>query len=195
MTGWDGGASIGSQVDDASIEIALTDNVYSGDVTVPGKGNWQISDWAGGYVTITVNLNTNKVKFEATGSGPAVLPTGTMYVVGALSGWAEPSQDNAETYENYQLNEYDNNGIYTGTFNIAAGSFQFKIYKALTGWNGGDAIGAQEEDSNVDITLTDNVYTGPAVAGKGNWNYADWAGGTVKIEYNSNNSTVTFTAQ
>ncbi|MBQ8711583.1 MAG: SusE domain-containing protein [Prevotella sp.] len=64
LTGWDGGASIGSQEADSSKEITMDGGVYDGDITAPGKGSWQISDWAGGQVRITVNMNTNKVKFE-----------------------------------------------------------------------------------------------------------------------------------
>ena len=64
LTGWDGGASIGSQEDDTEIAITMTDDDYEGDVTVPGKGSWKIADWAGGSVQITVDMNKNKVKFE-----------------------------------------------------------------------------------------------------------------------------------
>ena len=64
LTGWDGGASIGSQEADANKDITLTGGVYDGDATIPGKGNWQVSGWEGGTVRITLNLNTKKVKFE-----------------------------------------------------------------------------------------------------------------------------------
>ncbi len=64
LTGWDGGASIGSQEADANKDITLEGGVYDGDITVPGKGNWHYSAWEGGQLRITVNLNTKKVKFE-----------------------------------------------------------------------------------------------------------------------------------
>lgn len=66
LTGWDGGASIGAQTDDnpVSINADLVGNTYSGKVTVPGKGSWQIDDFAGGTVNMTVNLNDKTVYFE-----------------------------------------------------------------------------------------------------------------------------------
>lgn len=197
LTGWDGGASIGYKEADEATSVTLTNNRYDGDLVAPGKGSWQIDDWtADAYVTFTVNLNTNKVSFVVAGDTPPATPTGSIYVVGAFTGWATPDDTNTSTYDAYKLNEYDNSGIYTGTFEVPQGQLTFKIYSALTGWDGGDAIGAQTDDSNVDVTMTNGVYTGTAtVPGKGNWNVTDWAGGSVKIEYNANNTTITITAQ
>jgi hypothetical protein len=62
--------SIGSQDDDAAIEIAFEDGVYSGDCTYnfsaakAGKGSWMVSGWPGGNVAMTVNLGTKKIVFE-----------------------------------------------------------------------------------------------------------------------------------
>lgn len=64
LTGWDGGASIGAQVDDNPVDIELTDNAYTGPVSVPGKGSWQVPEFAGGTVEITVDLNEKKVYFK-----------------------------------------------------------------------------------------------------------------------------------
>ena len=64
LTGWDGGASIGPQAEDNTLEIALKDNVYEGTATVPGKGSWSIPDWEGGDVVVILDLNKNTVRFE-----------------------------------------------------------------------------------------------------------------------------------
>jgi len=64
LTGWDGGASIGSQVEDAGVEISMGSGSYDGDIVAPGKGNWVVSGWEGGKVKMTINMNTLKVKFE-----------------------------------------------------------------------------------------------------------------------------------
>lgn len=62
--------SIGAQDDDNPVNIAMTDGSYSGDcfydpaTKKAGKGSWQIPDWPGGTVKMTVNLNTKKVSFE-----------------------------------------------------------------------------------------------------------------------------------
>ena len=64
LTGWDGGASVGSQTDDSPIASEFTDGVYSGTCVAPGKGSWQFDTFAGGDVKLTVDLNQNIVKFE-----------------------------------------------------------------------------------------------------------------------------------
>lgn len=61
--------SIGSQDEDATLEISMTDGTYSGpcfydpDTKQAGKGSWQITGWPGGTVSMTVNLNTKVVNF------------------------------------------------------------------------------------------------------------------------------------
>ena len=63
--------SIGAQNADNPVDITMTDGVYTGPCVYDpktkeaGKGSWQISDWAGGMVQITVNLGTKQVKFQA----------------------------------------------------------------------------------------------------------------------------------
>lgn len=64
LTGWDGGASIGSQTDDNPVDIELIGGTYSGKVSVPGKGSWQVPNFEGGTVNMTVNLNDKTVYFE-----------------------------------------------------------------------------------------------------------------------------------
>lgn len=64
LTGWDGGASVGSQVDDNPVDIELIGGTYSGKVANPGKGSWQVPDFAGGTVSMKVNLSDNTVDFE-----------------------------------------------------------------------------------------------------------------------------------
>lgn len=64
LTGWDGGASVGSQADDSPIGITFTDGVYSGAVVAPGKGSWQDTSWAGGILKIKLDMNKKTVLFE-----------------------------------------------------------------------------------------------------------------------------------
>lgn len=55
--------SIGSQNADGPVDITFTDGVYEGpaflggDGDEQGKGSWQVSDWPGGTVKMTVNLS------------------------------------------------------------------------------------------------------------------------------------------
>lgn len=61
--------SIGSQNEDKPVDIELKDGVYSGAAAVgaaagEGKGSWQIPNWTGGEVTITVNTKAKTVEFK-----------------------------------------------------------------------------------------------------------------------------------
>ena len=190
LTGWDGGASVGTQVDDNPIAVTLTDGMYSGALVAPGKGSIQIDDWAGGTMKITVNMNNKSVLIEAGGVDTSNSPF--IYLVGAPSGWTAPSADNATHYEDWKLYDIEGNGVYTGTFQVNAGEFMFRFYKTLSGWDA-DSFGSQAEDSPIDIALTDGVYTGAATDGKGSWNCPDWAGGKVEVKVDMKNFQVTFT--
>lgn len=56
--------SIGSNADDGNnANVTLEDGVYSG-ACVAGKGNWNITNFDGGKLKLTVNMNTMKVTFE-----------------------------------------------------------------------------------------------------------------------------------
>lgn len=190
LTGWDAD-SYGTQVDDSPIDIALTDDIYSGTL-VKGKGSFSIPDWTGGSLKITVNMSNPAkmtVKFEA--GGQDLSDKKFIYLVGAPEGWAGPTADNAAHYEDWKLYDMEDNGIYTGTFDIAAGDFIFRFYKSLTNWDT-DSYGSQVDDSPVEIAFEDNIYSGAAVAGKGSWQIPDWAGGKVAITVDTNENIVIF---
>lgn len=57
--------SIGANADDGdNAAVTVNDSgVYSGSC-VYGKGNWNITNWPGGKMRITIDLNTKKVVFE-----------------------------------------------------------------------------------------------------------------------------------
>ena len=57
--------SVGAQEEDNPVEITMNNGIYEGSA-VAGKGSWQISGWPGGYVKMSVDLNTRKVIFEET---------------------------------------------------------------------------------------------------------------------------------
>ncbi|MBQ7940856.1 MAG: SusE domain-containing protein [Muribaculaceae bacterium] len=197
LTGWGNNGelpAVGVRPDDGdNVDVVMTDGVFEGSA-VYGKGNWQITNWAGGSMKITVNMSDPgniTVKFEAGGvdtNGKAFI-----FLVGAPSGWTEPSESNTTHYEDYKLYDLGDNGVYTGTFNIDAGSFEFRFYTALTGWET-DSYGAGEADESTEITFSaDGTYKGAAMAGKGKWKVADWQGGKVEIAVDMVSNTVKFT--
>lgn len=131
---------------------------------------------------------------------PTLRQPGYIYLVGAPEGWAGPTPGNAAHYEDWKLFEADNaidSKIYSATFDIPAGQFQFRFYSALDDWDY-NSIGSQNEDNPVDITMKDGVYSGPCVIGqakgegKGSWQIPGWEGGQVTITVNLKAKTVEF---
>lgn len=191
LTGWESD-SYGIQVDDNPIEIALEDGKYEG-ALVKGKGSFQVSDWAGGSVKITVNMSDDskmKVKFEA--GGVDLSNKKFIYLVGAPEGWSGPDEGNMAHYEDWKLYDMADNGIYSGTFDIPEGKFQFRFYTKLTGWDGGDSYGSQVDDAPVDIAWAEGMASAKAMTGKGSWQDPSWTGGKVYIEVDTNKGQVTF---
>ncbi len=127
---------------------------------------------------------------------PTIRQPGYIYLVGAPEGWTGPDEANAEHFEPWMLYEADDQigtDIYRATFDIPAGQFQFRFYKALTGWDGGDSMGSQSEDNTVDIELKNGVYNGSlSVPGKGSWQVPGWTGGKVSMVVNVKAKTVEF---
>lgn len=56
--------SIGSQLEDANVDISMSSGSYTG-ICVDGKGNWYDGSWSGGNVSIEVNLKDYSVTFTA----------------------------------------------------------------------------------------------------------------------------------
>ena len=152
LNGWEKD-SYGIQEADSPMDITLEDGVYSG-ALVKGKGSYNVPDFAGGSVKITVNMNTMTVKFEV--GGVDVSNKKFIYLVGAPEGWAGPTEDNASHYEDWKLYDMADDGNYTGTFDIPEGKFMFRFYKKLTGWET-DSFGSQADDAPIDLTWTDGI--------------------------------------
>ncbi len=126
----------------------------------------------------------------------AVKVKDTIQIVGDCEGWT------AAYNEDWLLYETEPGSlVYEGQFEIPAGKFQFRFYDkfdAAEAWEW-YSIGAQDEDSPVEISMTDGVYTGPVFfdfskksAGKGSWQISGWPGGTVDITVNLVTKTVVF---
>ena len=137
-------------------------------------------------------IESNAVTFLHMASYKAVRAPKTMFVIGAIDGWKEPTPDNKPNISSI-METGVGTGIYKGVLSIGAGNFQFRFYSALTGWDGGASIGSAAGDETVDIALKDNIYEGPAVvSGKGNWQIPDWEGGDVEVTLDLNKNTVKF---
>lgn len=182
--------SIGSQVDDSPIDIEVNGQVISAlpeeGVTlnclqevggVNPKGSWNIPDWKGGKVHIILDLNENTVTFSPGQSKK-------IYLVGAPNGW-NINGDSMSLVETE-----DGSNIFTGTYDIEAGQFQFRFYKVLGDWET-NSIGSQVEDSPIEISVS-GTLTVDCVDGKGSWQDPNWGGGSLTMTVDLNTYKVTF---
>ena len=183
LTGWDAD-SYGSQADDSPIDVAFADGVYEGPI-VKGKGSFNFPDWAGGQMTIVVNLKEMTLQIFA-GAQEVVTPK-YIYMVGNNGGWAEPV---AGTYEDWKLVDKTESGIYSATFdfeNIPDDMLYCRFYAELNGW--GPAQWASTTDANFECTLG-TVYN--TKAGEGCFTVAGVNGKTITVTVDSNKNTVKF---
>lgn len=185
--------SIGSQMEDSPLDIEVDGvkitSLPEEGVTLPciqmqgsknPKGSWNISGWKGGKVHIVVDLNENTVTMTPGQSKK-------LWAVGALNGW------NINKSDFYVSETEDGSDIYEGTFDIAAGDFEFRFYSQLGDWNTG-SVGAGEPDDKFPISVTAAGTTGEIIiGGKGKWNDANWTGGECKITVDLKKLQITFT--
>lgn len=124
------------------------------------------------------------------------IPTkGTLYVIGSCCGWPEPSQGNKQTLVDggWFIEETEiGSKIYHGVVEMPEGDLTFRFYAKLTGWDGGDSYGFQVDDVATEITLSNNVYSGNGMTGKGSWFIAGFPGGQMDLTVDLNNNTVRF---
>lgn len=139
----------------------------------------------------------NKVKLYF-----AVPTPGYIWVIGsagAFGGWTEPSEANAAALTSARLFEPVNaigSKVYSQTFNIPAGDVTFRLYVALTGWDGGDSWGLKVADEATTVELVDGAYSAPIVNGKGSFTFAGWPGGdmTITADFSSSSPSISVVA-
>ena len=122
---------------------------------------------------------------------------GSIYLVGAPSAWSTEASNTSMALAETAVGSK----IYTGTYEIPEGKFQFRFYHALV--NNWDlfSIGSQNADAGVSISFTDGVYSGPVYQegvncsmGKGNWEDSSWPGGKVEFKVDLNDFTIVMKA-
>lgn len=131
-------------------------------------------------------VSDNVVSYNKVGLSFAIPTAGFIYICGDVNGFKEPSEGNAEFYQDYKLIESEiGSKLYAGTFLMpdtesvhkdATGvdyTTQWRFFTELSGWNDGSKmVGSNEADYYVeDITkmFSDGQYSGKGVYGKGNW--------------------------
>lgn len=71
LTDWNGGDSFGTQINDSPVDVSMTNNEYRGSL-VRGKGSFNITNWKGGKMYITVSLKDMNVLFSDKAGADAV---------------------------------------------------------------------------------------------------------------------------
>ena len=89
---WDANSIGAKNANNDNLDVTFVNGVFEGDVfqagvnCSDGKGNWQVNDWAGGALEITLDLNSNKITMKETS-----VESG-FYLRGGMNGWgAEPA--------------------------------------------------------------------------------------------------------
>ena len=207
LNGWgDKDVQLGAgTADQTDIPVELNDEgVYEGPYICPGQSNWAFNVPEAGNVNLTVDMKNKTVKFEVGGDvNYDVYPCA--WIIGNISGWQEPIEDNAEALANFRIFDTTDSGIFTnkpGEPFAYTEAPAFRIYTELGGWgkDGCDfCIGAKpNNDDNVDVTVpADGVVELTGVNGKGNWNFTNApVPGTmeVSVDLNAKKITLTFKA-
>lgn len=155
-------------------------------------------DWGTNPANTTIEVTNIKLIKYVTGDEPEPATTPEqLYLNGAIVGWVEPSEANADKFADYILAETEKgSGIYTGEFEFEAKeNNSFRFYSKLDGWDN-SSIGASQNDQQLPFTFTDNVYEGEIfIGGKGSWQLPDDFAGKVKMTVNLNDKTIKLEAE
>lgn len=197
LNGWDDAkVSFGlKEANDDNTDIELTDGQWQGTL-VTGKGNINIPDYAGGKMTIVVNMKDKSIQIMA--GAQTVIEPKYIYMVGNNAGWAEPSEANAAKYNNWALVDKTDSGIYTATFDIAEGSLDngndlyCRFYQVLAGWGAAQWAGNEKDGDNFAITLGTEART---VVGEGCFQVLGVGGHKLTVTLNTVNNTVLFATE
>lgn len=138
---------------------------------------------------------SNAVSFKHMGAYCMIPTKGTLWVIGSCCGWPEPSQGNKQTLVDggWFIEETEiGSNIFKGVVEMPEGDLTFRFYAKLTGWDGGDSYGFQVDDVATEITLTNGVYSGKGMTGKGSWTINGFPGGKMQLTVDRNNNVVTF---
>lgn len=191
-----GGEAIDDGAGANNIVCAFTDGEFS-DGLEKTKNSFQFPDWAGGEMTIVVDMSDEANPTVSISAG-ANIPVVSLYayMVGNQTGWAAPE---APTYDDWKLVDEGATGVYTGTFTLPAdmgqdvdGALFCRFYKELGGWSGPKAQWASAEDGSVNADVTPGVAL-PTFPGDGCFKLADAAGRSITVSLDANNNEVTFT--
>lgn len=147
---------------------------------------WTFSEWKGGEVYVLVDMESNTVSFQYDEEEVDV-----WFIRGEFNNYTPAGA------EEWALNPVsdEENGVYSGTFNIPAEQFSFNLV------NPSGAIfcpmSANFEGETVAVEFVDKVFTGNMIDAWDEteescyWTYTSWVGGLVKVTIDSNEGSIT----
>jgi hypothetical protein len=145
---------------------------------------------------------SNPVIFQEMRSYKIIKLPAKLYVVGNYNanGWLDPIEKNEEAYKDCFINETEiGSNVFQGVINVTLKNPQFRFYKGLTGWDGGDSWGPQEKDEGIEVGFDDDgnfpnedFSDGAIMEGKGSWIFKDFDGGNIEMTVDLNAKTVKF---
>lgn len=189
LNGWDDASvSFGLKPDnDDNTDIELTDGQWQGTL-VEGKGNINIPDYAGGKMTIVVNMKDKSIQIMA--GAQAVVEPKYIYLIGQPGEWSEPTVANESKF--IALADKTDSGIYTATVEITNNIdwFNFRFAKALyagegSAWDNVEWIGCAAGADNYEINLP---FSGAADDSQNTWRIMNASVGDV-IKFTVNTAT------
>lgn len=153
---------------------ALTDQAYENYALIKGGEPIKVEDsnMLSFFIAINRYSHTATVQKYA---HPDYSDLTEIYMVGNMMGWVGPYSEALDILTPYILKAVGN-GVYESNVMLpyeANNAPLFRFYSALTGWDGGDSLGAQVDDGTVTPILFDkdvNTCGSPIIiGGKGNW--------------------------
>lgn len=150
------------------------------------QANFTCTNWQGGEVTITVDLNAKSLTMDS--ETQPMLPE-EAYIVGAMNGWQTPNV--WTSFDNYVLHrDAANPYLFSGDFVIPADKMEFKIFTDKVNWDFSNLyLGTFEPGKNVYNNSPATYYLATG-NNTDNIRCYNWLGGTAHIAYNAADNTV-----
>lgn len=200
LTGWDAD-SYGYIVDDNATDFPdfTGEGSWTGSM-IKGKGAYSFPNFAGGQVTIVVDMSVeNNMTVTVTAGAVDVFVPNYIYLMGDIFGWAAPTEANAALYKDAAMpNSSSALSVYTGSFDVEAKEYYIRFVTSLDDegleWDNPHQIGPLPDDqTNIEVTFSNNTFSSDYVSGKGSWYLNLTEPGKLDISVDTDNKTATFT--
>lgn len=155
------------------------------EIKVGGDVSWTLP--AGTY-SFTVNFNTMMATAtgeEAEPVEPGPVESDVIYLIGDMEGW----NINGEDYPLPMISD----GVYEAIFTFGALTDQyFRFYTELGNWDANSYGPLPNDNTNIEVEFTDNIFESDMVSGKGSWKITSFDGGAIRFTVDFNKMSVEF---